>query len=53
MPLSRNKGEARYFNRTAKLPYSLCLKDFEMAMQDILCLSACFSRPQWVVSWDA
>ena len=19
----------------------------------ILCLSACFSRPQWVVSWDA
>ena len=35
MPLSWNKVDARYFYRTAKLPYSLRLKSFEMAMQDI------------------
>lgn len=35
MPLSRNRVESRCFNRTASLPFSLRLKDFEMAMQDI------------------
>lgn len=35
MPLSRNKVDSQCFNRNAKLPFSLRLKDFEMAMQDV------------------
>lgn len=31
----RNDVKQEYFNSTARLPYSLRLKDFEMAMQDI------------------
>lgn len=35
MPLSHNKVQSQCFNRNAKLPFSLRLKDFEMAMQDV------------------
>jgi hypothetical protein len=31
----RHNVKQEYFNPAATLPYSLCLKDFEMAMQDI------------------
>jgi len=31
----RNDVKQEYFNSEARLPYSLRLKDFEMAMQDI------------------
>lgn len=35
MSLLRNEVESRCFNRNAKLPFGLRLKDFEMAMQDV------------------
>lgn len=35
MRLSRNTVDSSKFNRKARLPYELRLKDFEMAMQDI------------------
>jgi hypothetical protein len=35
MSLLRNEVKTRCFNRTAKLPFGLRLKDFEMAMQDV------------------
>jgi hypothetical protein len=35
MPIARNAVDSRSFNKKARLPYSLRLKDFEMAMQDI------------------
>lgn len=35
MSLLRNEVDSQCFNRNAKLPFGLRLKDFEMAMQDI------------------
>lgn len=35
MPLLHNEVDSRCFNRSAKLPFGLRLKDFEMAMQDV------------------
>lgn len=35
MPIARNAVDSRSFNKKARPPYSLRLKDFEMAMQDI------------------
>lgn len=35
MPLLHNEADSRCFNRSAKLPFGLRLKDFEMAMQDV------------------
>ena len=35
MPITRNEVDLRSFNKKARLPFELRLKDFEMAMQDI------------------
>ncbi len=35
MSLLHNEVDSRCFNRSAKLPFGLRLKDFEMAMQDV------------------
>ena len=35
MCIVRNEVESTCFNRSAKLPFGLRLKDFEMAMQDV------------------
>lgn len=35
MPIVRNKVDLQSFNRRARLPFELRLKDFEIAMQDI------------------
>ncbi len=35
MALARNGVKSEHFNRNAKLPFGLRLKDFEMAMQDV------------------
>lgn len=35
MPIVRNEVDSRKFNKHARLPFELRLKDFEMAMQDI------------------
>jgi len=35
MSLVQNEVNTKRFNRSAKLPFELRLKDFEMAMQDV------------------
>jgi hypothetical protein len=35
MPFIQNEVNTKCFNRGAKLPFDLRLKDFEMAMQDV------------------
>ncbi len=35
MSLVQNEVNTKCFNRSAKLPFELRLKDFEMAMQDV------------------
>ncbi len=35
MPIARNQVDTRCFNKNARLPFELRLKDFEMAVQDI------------------
>lgn len=35
MSLIQNEVNAKCFDRSAKLPFGLRLKDFEMAMQDV------------------
>ena len=35
MSLLQNEVNSKCFNRSAKLPFGLRLKDFEMAMQDV------------------
>lgn len=35
MPIVRNEPDPRKFNKNARLPYGLRVRDFEMAMQDV------------------